>query len=111
MTIKTYRRPIESALRRIGSTDFSMEHRDGVTLVWDEEWWEASEPVGVLDGERSASEIETWVAGWTAGHGAGVSRGRREGFANCQAGLRALLGAASAADVNQLLDAAQRART
>ena len=90
-------------------TGMWMEHRDGESLIWEEDWWDGERPVpmAVLDGERTVDDGNLWAGAWLAGRAEGLRQGLREGFADCQAGLRALLGAASAADVNRLVRAAE----
>jgi hypothetical protein len=91
-----------------------MEHRDGHTFIWPEDWWDAPRlravPLTVLVGELSPEMATAWLLGWHAGRQVGHAEGQREGFANCQGGLRALLGASSASDVERLLIAARNAQ-
>lgn len=55
--------------------------------------------------------INTASIGWAAGRDRGLKEGEQRGFSACQAGFRALLGAASPADVTTFLKAAERAGT
>lgn len=88
----------------------------GHTEIWPEEYYSANRPLGRIEHpprgaiESVGERAEAWFRAWAAGHGAGFADGHRAGFAACQAGLRALLGAGSAADVARLLEAAKRAR-
>ena len=109
-TTVTFARPEEDNLTRIAKGRAYMEHRGGTTLVWDEEWWEARAPLFVANTNLSILQAEDMLAVYEKGREEGHAQGHAEGFAACQAGLRALLGAASAADAGLLLAAAEKAR-
>lgn len=102
--------PTEDALTFVADRRFAFEHRDGQTLIWDDEWYDDGAPVAVLPGLLTLAEVELWAAGRKVGWEAGWAGGARYGFASCQSGIRALLGAASAHDVDTFLDAAKEAR-
>jgi hypothetical protein len=106
---KWYPHPERGALQETNS-DVYAEYRDGETLVWDEEWYESAAPLFVLPGLVSITTVDLCMTAYLAGRELGHDSGHAEGFAACQAGLRALLGAASAADAGLLLAAAEKAR-
>lgn len=103
------RTPLETALIELDQHSIFMEHRDGQTLFWGDEWWEPGSFLGSIPGEATKEAGEAWAAGFRAGQEEGRADGERAGFAACQAGFRALLGAASANDVATLLHAAGQA--
>ena len=108
MTSNYYPHPDGADLVPIPGHAAFMQHHNGSTLIWREDWSDENQtaPIGVIPGCVGTSGAGAWLTGRAVGHEVGFRDGRRQGFRECQAGLRALLGAASAADVNTLLHAA-----
>lgn len=88
------------ALPTVG--DFLVDHQGGKTILWDTE----ADPAHIIDGEQSPEFVAGYLAGFDAGRKDGMIDGRRQGIVSVQAGLRALLGAASASDLNTFIQAA-----
>jgi hypothetical protein len=76
------------------------------TIFYDED----NNYIGKLDKKQPEETIKIWIDGFIAGYGRGYRFGTQKGFADCQAGIRALLGSASSNDVETLLRAAGNAR-
>lgn len=108
--LSSYPRPNEADLVPIPDHAASLQHHGSDTLIWEDEWWDDDDPapIGVIPGHVGTSVVAAWLTGHGAGRKAGFRDGRYQGFRDCQAGLRALLGAGSAADVTTLLQAAAR---
>ncbi|AWK88575.1 hypothetical protein [Azospirillum thermophilum] len=80
--------------------NYFIEYRDMKTLLWEDDDGDA--PAHVIDGVVSLEGVRCYLSGHAAGEKRGYDRGRAAGVAAVQAGLRALLGAASANDVEVL---------
>jgi hypothetical protein len=97
--------------------DFLMEHRllesypDVETIFWFEP---SLEVIAVIKGRLNQQEGKQFAGGYSLGFRRGQDKGenigQRRGFAACQAGFRALLGAGSQADVETLLQSAKSAK-
>ena len=101
--------PAEHALSQIGTHSASMEYRGEETIIWGDDWWDGGQPLAIIPGQIGMQAATTWYAGYRVGQEEGRQRGRAQGFAECQAGFRALLGAASASDLSMLVEAAKEA--
>lgn len=104
-----YSAPKEGDLIGIGAGGASLEHRDEMSLIWPDDWWDGGQPCVAISGRLGRQEARFCYEGYLAGKKAGFRDGRHEGVSGIQAGLRVLLGAASESDLNRFIRAAAEA--